>query len=70
MDMDLEQLKNDFLPLIAGIKQEQLDAVPTDALPQMSTPNTASGAPTTSSLSSSSLSLSNPCDSAEKRVCC
>eukprot|EP00099_Drosophila_melanogaster_P003761 NP_001163665.1 bonus, isoform B [Drosophila melanogaster] len=67
MDMDLEQLKNDFLPLIAGIKQEQLDAVPTDALPQMSTPNTASGAPTTSSLSSSSLSLSNPCDSAEKR---
>ncbi|XP_002096441.3 transcription intermediary factor 1-alpha isoform X1 [Drosophila yakuba] len=67
MDMDLEQLKNDFLPLIAGIKQEQLDAVPTDVLPQMSTPSTASGAPTTSSLSSSSLSLSNPCDSAEKR---
>ncbi|XP_037711126.1 transcription intermediary factor 1-alpha isoform X5 [Drosophila subpulchrella] len=63
MDMDLEQLKNDFLPLIAGIKQEQLDAVPTDVLPQMSTPSTA----TTSSLSSSSLSLSNPCDSAEKR---
>ncbi|XP_017048789.1 transcription intermediary factor 1-alpha isoform X4 [Drosophila ficusphila] len=67
MEMDLEQLKNDFLPLIAGIKQEQLDAVPTDVLPQMSTPSTASGAPTTSSLSSSSLSLSNPCDSAEKR---
>ncbi|XP_052841905.1 transcription intermediary factor 1-alpha isoform X6 [Drosophila gunungcola] len=67
MDMDLEQLKNDFLPLIAGIKQEQLDAVPTDVLPQMSIPSTASGAPTTSSSSSSSLSLSNPCDSAEKR---
>ncbi|XP_068155302.1 E3 ubiquitin-protein ligase TRIM33 isoform X1 [Drosophila tropicalis] len=32
MDLDLEHLKNDFLPLLAGIKQEQLDTVPTDVL--------------------------------------
>lgn len=75
MDLDLEQMKNDFLPLIAGIKQEQLDVVPTDVLPQISLNNmgataTASngGAPTTSTSSSSTSSVSNPCDSAEKRV--
>lgn len=71
MDLDLEQLKNDFLPLITGIKQEQLDTVPGDVLPQMNLQSTAtasSGAPTTSTSSSSTSSVGNPCDSAEKRV--
>ncbi|XP_051863941.1 E3 ubiquitin-protein ligase TRIM33 isoform X2 [Drosophila albomicans] len=66
MDMELENLKNDFLPLIAGIKQEQLDSVASDVsvLPQNHLPSTAA---TTSTSSSSSSSVGNPCDSAEKR---
>jgi len=65
MDMELENLKNDFLPLISGIKQEQLDSVAADVLPQNHLPSTAA---TTSTSSSSSSSVGNPCDSAEKRV--
>jgi len=66
MDLELENLKNDFLPLITGIKQEQLDSVASDVLPQQNhLPITAA---TTSTSSSSSSSVGNPCDSAEKRV--
>lgn len=65
MDLELENLKNDFLPLIAGIKQEQLDSVVADVLPPNHLPSTAA---TTSTSSSSSSSVGNPCDSAEKRV--
>lgn len=67
MDLELENLKNDFLPLIAGIKQEQLDSVASDVLPPNHLPSTAA---TTSTSSSSSSSVGNPCDSAEKRVSC
>ncbi|XP_030369843.1 transcription intermediary factor 1-alpha isoform X2 [Scaptodrosophila lebanonensis] len=70
MDLDLENLKNDFLPLIAGIKQEQLDSVTPDVLPQNHLPITAASsgaAATTSTSSSTSSSVGNPCDSAEKR---
>ncbi|XP_017849523.1 transcription intermediary factor 1-alpha isoform X2 [Drosophila busckii] len=63
MDLDLENLKNDFLPLLSGIKQEQLDSVANDVLPQNLLPSTAA----TTSTSSSSSSVGNPCDSAEKR---
>lgn len=64
MDLELENLKNDFLPLITGIKQEQLDSVASDVLPAHLPGNAA----TTSTSSSSASSVGNPCDSAEKRV--
>lgn len=64
MDLELENLKNDFLPLITGIKQEQLDSVASDVLPPTHLPGNAA----TTSTSSSSSSVGNPCDSAEKRV--
>ncbi|SPP82568.1 transcription intermediary factor 1-alpha isoform X2 [Drosophila guanche] len=72
MDLDLDHhLKNDFLPLIAGIKQELLDTGPSDGMPQMNmqSAGTASSgaAATTSTSSSSASSVGNPCDSAEKR---
>lgn len=61
MDLDLENhLKNDFLPLISGIKQEQLDSGASDVLPQNHLPSTAA--------TTSTSSVGNPCDSAEKRV--
>lgn len=64
MDLELENLKNDLLPLITGIKQEQLDSVASDVLPAHLPGNAA----TTSTSSSSASSVGNPCDSAEKRV--
>lgn len=71
--MELEELenlsKNDFLPLIPLIKQEQLDSVQTDMDTREHMPSTATtSADPASTSSSSSSSIANPCDSAEKRV--
>ncbi|KAL9890329.1 tripartite motif-containing protein bonus isoform 4-T4 [Glossina fuscipes fuscipes] len=70
--MELEELenlsKNDFLPLIPLIKQEQLDSVQTDMDTREHMPSTATtSADPASTSSSSSSSIANPCDSAEKR---
>lgn len=74
--MELEELsnlsKNDFLPLIPSIKQEQLDTALSDMDTQehlTTTASTSAAAASTSSSSSSTSSIVNhPCDSAEKRV--
>lgn len=76
MELDeLESLsKNDFLPLIPLIKQEQLDPIPAEMnvernLLAGNTIDPATTASTSLSTSSSLLSsISNPCDSMEKRV--
>lgn len=70
--MELEELsnlsKNDFLPLIPSIKQEQLDTGLADMDTQDHLGATASTSAAASTLSSTSSSIVNSCDSAEKRV--
>lgn len=69
--MELEELENlsksDFLPLIPLIKQEQLDSNLQDGVQQEQQLPTADNLAASTSSSSSS-SIGNPCDSAEKRV--
>lgn len=66
--MELEELsnlsKNDFLPLIPSIKQEQLDT----SLTEMDTQDHLGGAAGSTAASTTSSSIVNSCDSAEKRV--
>ncbi|XP_058974109.1 E3 ubiquitin-protein ligase TRIM33 isoform X1 [Musca domestica] len=65
--MELEELsnlsKNDFLPLIPSIKQEQLDT----SLTEMDTQDHLGGAAGSTAASTTSSSIVNSCDSAEKR---
>lgn len=69
--MELEELsnlsKNDFLPLIPSIKQEQLDTALSDMDTQEHLTASTSAAAASTSSSSSSI-VNHPCDSAEKRV--
>ncbi|KNC27055.1 hypothetical protein FF38_10786 [Lucilia cuprina] len=68
--MELEELsnlsKNDFLPLIPSIKQEQLDTALSDMDTQEHLTASTSAAAASTSSSSSSI-VNHPCDSAEKR---